>query len=154
MNETKRCNVCGETKRCCRCGEVKLLSKFSRYKASKDGLQPQCKACDRACMRVYNRANKAKKRAYMRGYGLESNYGISLAEYDSLPEVQGGGCAICGKTPEENGKRLSVDHDHRTGEMRGLLCDRCNLALGGFRDSIELCEQAALYLRLHERKRT
>ncbi len=58
--------------------------------------------------------------------------------------MQGGGCAICGKRP---GKvSLHVDHDHETGEVRGLLCVGCNNALGQFRDDLELLARASDYL--------
>lgn len=53
--------------------------------------------------------------------------GLSLEEYDALLAAQGGGCAICGNPPKT--RRLDVDHDHRTGKVRGLLCHRCNRAL-------------------------
>jgi hypothetical protein len=53
--------------------------------------------------------------------------GLSLAEYDALLAAQGGGCAICGNPPKT--RRLDVDHDHKSGKVRGLLCHRCNRAL-------------------------
>jgi hypothetical protein len=53
--------------------------------------------------------------------------GVTDAEYDRLLAAQGGGCAICGNPPKT--RRLHVDHDHKTGRVRGLLCHRCNRAL-------------------------
>lgn len=53
--------------------------------------------------------------------------GVTDAEYAAMLERQGGGCAICGTTPKT--RRLNVDHDHKTGAVRGLLCHRCNRAL-------------------------
>ena len=78
-------------------------------------------------------------------------YGITLDIYEKMVEERGGRCDICGKVPE---KRLHVDHDHSCcpgrrscGKcIRGLLCSRCNLALGGFDDSIELLQSALIYL--------
>jgi hypothetical protein len=61
---------------------------------------------------------------------LQKAYGISGEDYSNLLTSQGGGCAVCGSLPK--GNRLSVDHDHRTGEVRGLLCAPCNRALGYF----------------------
>lgn len=55
--------------------------------------------------------------------------GIGSAEYDVMLLEQGGVCAICGNPPKEGGRRLHVDHDHRTGAVRGLLCFRCNRML-------------------------
>ena len=67
---------------------------------------------------------------YHRRWKLAQRYGLTPEEYDDLLAAQDGGCAICGRTPEEAGKNLSVDHDHETDVVRGLLCQPCNLALG------------------------
>jgi len=79
---------------------------------------------------------------------LKHLYGITLAEYNEMLEAQGGVCAICGKTPEANGRRLSVDHDHEINKNRGLLCRRCNLGLGNFEDDLELLVIAISYLSM------
>ena len=71
-------------------------------------------------------------------------YGLSLEAYQELLAQQGGVCAICGSPP---GKRaLAVDHDHVTGEVRALLCTRCNVGIGGFRDDPQLLVAAIAYL--------
>lgn len=62
---------------------------------------------------------------------LKRTYGLGLVDYDRLLADQGGGCAVCGKTPEEEGRNLAVDHDHATGAIRGLLCGFCNHRLVG-----------------------
>jgi len=85
---------------------------------------------------------------------LMRNFGIGADEYDSMHENQNGVCAICGgreTRPKPNGepKRLSVDHCHKTGRIRGLLCSGCNTALGLFNDDIELILKAAMYLESH-----
>lgn len=77
---------------------------------------------------------------------LERNYGITLAEYNEMLDDQGGGCFICGRTAAEEGKRLGVDHDHDTGEVRGLLCQNCNTAIGFLQDDPALLRSAADYL--------
>lgn len=77
---------------------------------------------------------------------LRSTYGISLAEYDDMLESQSGSCAICSTTPEENGRRLDVDHCHETGRVRGLLCASCNLGIGKFKDNPSLLAEAIKYL--------
>lgn len=69
---------------------------------------------------------------------------IYADEYDRRLNEQGGGCAICGVFPAE--RALAVDHDHNTGEVRGLLCFSCNTALGAFHDSVALLEAAIDYL--------
>ena len=75
---------------------------------------------------------------------LKRYYGISLEVWNSLMESQGGKCAICGGVPVQS--RLCVDHDHKTGRIRGLLCRKCNAALGLFSDSRELLKKADEYL--------
>lgn len=65
---------------------------------------------------------------------LQRTYGITSAEYDELLEAQDGHCAVCPKKPTKK-RRLAVDHDHRTGVVRGLLCTNCNYKLLGRRDN-------------------
>lgn len=55
-------------------------------------------------------------------------------------------CEICGKTKQENGRSLCLDHSHKTDEFRGFLCDDCNKGLGCFKDSIQLLEKAKQHL--------
>lgn len=78
---------------------------------------------------------------------IQKTYGITSSEYWAIYEAQGGVCAICQRA---NGKvrRLAVDHDHKTGMIRGALCRTCNRQiLGHSRDEIEFFERAAKYLR-------
>ena len=72
-------------------------------------------------------------------------YGITRADYLSLLAVVPG-CAICGMVSGD-GKKLAIDHDHKTGRVRGLLCTSCNNGIGRFKDSAELLMKAAEYLR-------
>lgn len=89
-------------------------------------------------------------------YKLSYRYGIRLSEYESMFETQRGVCAICGqpetmkqarsrnsvKTPSS----LHVDHDHETGEVRGLICWKCNVGIVKLLDNRDLVESAAKYL--------
>lgn len=83
---------------------------------------------------------------------LKKNHGITPEEFQAMSDAQGGVCAICGKPPK-GGKtstgNLHVDHDHKTKKNRGLLCHKCNPALGQFADSIELLQRAIEYLKRH-----
>lgn len=77
-------------------------------------------------------------------------YAIEPHEYDLLLKKQGCACAIC-RRPETvvfrgKLKTLSVDHDHKTGRIRGLLCQRCNLAVGNLEDSADRARAVAFYL--------
>jgi hypothetical protein len=77
------------------------------------------------------------------------NYGLSHEDYLSLWEKQNGACAICRMDLVHGGRQLNschVDHDHKTGVVRGLLCPSCNHGLGKFRDNSELLRSAAVYL--------
>jgi hypothetical protein len=98
-----------------------------------------------ALMRAYQRSRwadpefRARKRAEM----LRREYGLSVREYEAMVERQGGACAICRTKPAA---RLCVDHCHKTGRVRDLLCDRCNLALGKCHDDPQLARKFADYL--------
>jgi len=88
------------------------------------------------CKECYYRDYNAKKnnspdgRTYWRMHNLKRDFGITIEEYDAMLTKQGGVCAICKRPPNKN--RLAVDHDHTTGEVRGLLCPSCNRAVGYF----------------------
>jgi hypothetical protein len=85
----------------------------------------------------------------IRAQNLKNNFGITLEIYEQMDQAQKGVCAICGKYPPKK-KCLCVDHNHKTGKVRGLLCNLCNAALGGFKDNIELLTAAIAYLHAHD----
>lgn len=78
-------------------------------------------------------------------FTLTHTYGVTIQEYRAMLNEQLNTCKICGGV-NSNGQRLGVDHDHDTGQVRGLLCMRCNTALGVFKDERTLT-RAILYLR-------
>lgn len=80
-----------------------------------------------------------------------SSLGIDEIEYSNLEKAQGGLCGIC-RQPCPTGRRLAVDHCHQTGFIRGLLCVRCNTALGGFKEDASLLARAIGYLHKAERR--
>lgn len=73
----------------------------------------------------------------------DRRYGLQPGEYDAMLARQGGRCYICGATPS---RPLVVDHDHRTGAVRALLCHHCNVTLGHALESTEILRRAVLYL--------
>lgn len=78
---------------------------------------------------------------------LLRKYGITLTQYNQLLKKQGGGCAICGKTPEKEGKSLAVDHSHKPPfEVRGILCAYCNHRLVGRHTDPDLLSRIARYI--------
>lgn len=88
-----------------------------------------------------------KKKRHQRDLYLRRVYGISLSEYEQLLRHQGGGCFACGFMPRADQNALHVDHDHRTGFVRGLLCMSCNRTLGLLRgDDPRVCRRLADYL--------
>lgn len=78
---------------------------------------------------------------------MKSKYGITMAEFDAMLEQQGGVCAICQGQPNGPGKRFHIDHCHNSSKVRGLLCGKCNTAIGLLGDDPERAESAAAYLR-------
>lgn len=74
-------------------------------------------------------------------------FGITVAQYDEMLLAQKGVCAICAGSPVAPGNRLHVDHDHKTDAVRGLLCGRCNRAIGLLNDDADLLASAVRYLR-------
>lgn len=125
-----------------------------------------CQACGKhpfPCepCRARNRERQRAKRAGLplperqkvwrstRDYHLKHKFGIGEAEYNQMFESQNKCCAICGSpdSKDRRTKHLSIDHCHTTGRIRGLLCNKCNRALGGFEDSIEHLKAAIKYLK-------
>lgn len=72
-------------------------------------------------------------------------YGLTISDYDAMLAGQNGGCALCGRT-NRNGKRLHVDHCHETGRVRGLLCSRCNTAIGLLLHDPKILRRAARFV--------
>ena len=96
----------------------------------------------------YNKQYRAANRDKLAEKELMNKYGINQAKYDTILESQGGVCAICEKPPKDN-KKLGVDHSHQTKQIRGLLCDKCNTAIGKLQDNPELLRKAANYLEVN-----
>jgi len=100
--------------------------------------------CSRACNEAYRKDSGRGREGH-----LNRKYGISQSDYDDLLDAQGGGCAFCGKSAGDQKRYksyLHVDHDHKTGRVRGLLCDQCNLALGRLGDSVDRIRSILSYL--------
>lgn len=91
-----------------------------------------------------------QSRLRSRRHRLRTAYGITLDQYAAMLVEQRGGCAICRQTCP-TGQHLAVDHDHKTGAVRGLLCFGHNTGMGKFNDDPELLRRAADYLELHRK---
>lgn len=100
-----------------------------------------------AYVHEYYKKNKSKISRQQRASRLSRTFGLSSADYRKLHKKQKGRCAICGKRGSRKRSRLFVDHNHKTGEVRGLLCNMHNRGLGHFNDDPLLLLKAARYLR-------
>jgi hypothetical protein len=103
---------------------------------------------------AYNKATREANRDHHRGRDFKKNYGIDFGEYQRMLIEQKGVCAIC-EQPEtklQHGsiRMLSVDHDHTTGAVRGLLCGNCNMAIGYACDDVSVLRKAIVYLESHK----
>jgi hypothetical protein len=153
-------------KTCTRCSRSKPLLAFYRHGTASHGRAAVCIECQKEEKRQWrlnnvervreqNRARREApdlRRTRMRDVHLR-RYGLDEAGYQQLVRDQHGLCRICHR-PEitidlrtGDVKRLAVDHDHATGMVRGLLCSRCNTALGLFDDDIDRLQAAVEYLR-------
>lgn len=153
---------------CCRCKIPKDDDEFHKWHKAKDGLTSQCKLCRAKMFKKYCDSNPEKvkqtrirtrqvrreyyedperKLKYRKKY-IENSFNISYSLYEELQEKQSNLCAICGN-PEISTRNsyLCIDHNHSTGEVRGLLCNKCNRGLGLFEDNQELLIKAITYLK-------
>ena len=131
------------TKKCTKCGEEKPIDNFGEYTSTCGRgpyVQSQCISC---------RGNFDSE--WHKSLKLQHKYGINLAQYNLILKSQKGVCAICGQ-PEANHilGGLSVDHDHKTFKIRGLLCKKCNLLLGYAKDKVEILKSAIAYLERNQ----
>lgn len=99
--------------------------------------------------REYYRKNKSVLKAKTKNNYLKRKYGIDSVEYKTLFDKQKGCCAICGTTQCDRGGMLSVDHNHTTGKVRGLLCAKCNLLIADAKETILTLNKAIDYLKEH-----
>ena len=140
--EHLRKNLRAGEKVCSSCETVKSKCEFSKDKSSKDGLSAYCNVCNRA------RSSAHGKSLAGRNCRLKRSYGIDLEEYQKMLDSQGGVCKIC-KSPEAKGRwrQFHVDHCHKNGHVRGILCNRCNTMLGMIDDDPSALRAALKYLK-------
>lgn len=125
------------TKVCCKCQKELPIINFSKNSGA-HGYRKTCNPCRSLKNKDYTSGHKNSQ--------LKKYYGITIDDYNDMFLQQSGCCKICTTHQSKLLKALSVDHCHKTGKIRGLLCGRCNMALGQFKDSFELCLKASKYL--------
>jgi len=134
------------TKTCTACEELLPVGEFHRNKNTRDGRLHQCRSCRLG--RTGVRRVPADPHKTFRGNLAQR--GMSVIDYRLMQLAQLDRCAICGEpetqTYKGKVKRLAVDHDHATGEVRALLCSQCNRGLGMLGDNPERLRAAAAYL--------
>lgn len=151
-------DLANNTKICPKCSETKNLDDFYVSKGRRGtGHASYCDTCaakytsehkrslTREQLDVVNASNRTWRRnnpRNMKSIYLRKSFGIDIDKYEEMFESQNGLCLICGQS-----KKLSVDHNHTTGKVRGLLCSTCNAGIGMLKDDIFLVEKALAYLK-------
>ena len=133
-----------DVKRCTKCDIFLPVESFGCHRSRKDGLSNWCRGCVNKTGKLRgHRVNRKtdKQKLIDRNASLRKRYGINQEDYLAILEQQGGCCAIC-----KSKSRLVVDHCHKSGRVRGVLCDRCNVAIGKSDEDISRLRAMILYL--------
>lgn len=144
-----------EKLQCSKCQEIKSLDEF--YSKNGKKTQSHCKTCCRTQAKEWKANNKERCRETNKKWNsnnyskkryrdLKQKYGITPEHYDEMYLQQGCKCKICETHQDQLSRKLSIDHCHKTGKVRGLLCTYCNSLLGNCKDRVDLLEKAKLYL--------
>jgi hypothetical protein len=173
----KNCSSFNAGKFCFSTENPQPFENFCKAKNRKDGLTAYCKNCLKhfrdqnkesrnETIQAWRRRNPDKMKEYRKNKAeintermrkwraknrLKSLYNISNEDWTVLFEKQNGKCAICGKHAKDLKRGLAVDHCHKTGKVRGLLCHPCNQGLGLFKEDLELMDRAIIFLTHHKR---
>jgi hypothetical protein len=153
-------------KNCKKCKISQPLENFNKSLRHKYGKNIYCKTCVNKNTRLYYAKTVDKRKEYSQKYEKERRdrpkdhntkkknsrmfliYGITDVDYKEMLMNQGGVCKVCKGPPNVLGqKRMAIDHNHKTGEVRGLICMICNVMLGHAKDSIQILTSAIEYLK-------
>ena len=139
-----------EEKTCPSCDTKKPKRDFRFQHANSDGLNKHCNHCLSEGKR-YKKKRKKASYEQNRKYNLKRSFGITPDDFNNMLEAQGGGCAICGdKNPDPAKKShkhgFVVDHCHKSGHVRSVLCHKCNKAIGLMKDDPTIAQNASNYL--------
>jgi hypothetical protein len=135
-------NIINGVKKCTLCKADKPECDFY-FDTNSNRLRAECKDCQRK----KNRSRLVMHRDQRRVSDLKKRYNINIDDWNNLMTIQDNKCAICGEPPQNDNRNLSTDHCHETGKVRGLLCRRCNMGIGYFKDNIDLLQKSIEYLR-------
>lgn len=145
---------------CTKCKEVKTDDSFQKDSSRICGINTRCKACvskrrqspkyrnyDLEYNRTYAKKNAEFIKKRTRKNNIRKLYGLTQEEFTKMSSAQDDKCAICFiHVSETKYSNLCIDHDHSTGDVRGLLCDTCNRAIGLLKDSADVLISAAQYV--------
>lgn len=126
----KICSICKEEK------------EFNHFTSNGKGSFGPCKPCSSKKASAWNKKNPEKRRVNSHKHKMKSQYGLTPGDVTRMTAEQGGKCLIC-----ELERKLVVDHDHKTGKVRGLLCNQCNRGIGYLQDNGNIIEKAAQYVK-------
>ena len=133
-------------KTCMTCGKEKLATDFYFRNKKYNRRHSECKLCTGERVKTRHKENPERTK----NNDLKRLYGITLNEHTQMYEEQNGVCAVCEKSGDGKWKKLCVDHDHKTGKVRQLLCRNCNMILGQVDDNINHMEKLTAYLKKHK----
>lgn len=142
----KKNNLDFNTKVCSSCNVEKHVTEYYVDLKNSDNLSTYCKDCTKNKSTDWYSVNKERSYQTNRKNHLMKTYGITLEQYDELLEKQNQCCAVCLKHEKEFKMKLAVDHNHKTGEIRGLLCTNCNHRLIGRHTDAERLRRMAAYI--------
>ncbi len=141
-------------KRCTKCGEEKSLSDYyaNPSKGNPNCLHSVCKSCQNKRHTEWSRkeGKEISRRISQRGSWKKKGINLTQQEYDNKFKTQKGCCAICGVTQTKLNCALAVDHNHKTGKVRGLLCAKCNYVVGAIESNGYRIPKAKVYLEKWE----
>lgn len=134
---------------CPKCKKTKVFKDFNKSNLK---YSTYCTLCFRRLAKMYDSPKKRKEK-YQRNKEsvisnrLQTKFGMTLDQYNLKLSKQRGKCNICGITEEQNKKRLAVDHNHQTGEIRDLLCNNCNVLIGFLKEDLKVSLNLTKYIR-------
>lgn len=139
-------------RKCTKCGVIKNPEEFYLDSTKKiTGRRPDCKECNKKGSAKWAKNNKKDVRSRQYFWSIKHRYNLTKDQYNAMLLEQSGKCAICDTIPKlnrkgENTVKMHVDHCHKTGKVRGLLCGKCNSAIGLFEDDTNRMKNAIMYI--------
>lgn len=135
------------------CRKCKVEKELSEFRISKKGyVSSYCTECHNLMGREWRKANpekaKTPKEVALKHY-LRKFYGLTVDQYEAKLKEQNGCCAVCKKHSSEFKRRLAVDHNHQTGQIRGLLCVNCNNGLGCLKEDVKIIKDMIVYIEAY-----